>query len=109
MAEQRLDLDGPVAPPRRNGELVFAEPWESRVFGLTMALREAGLFEWDEFRSRLIEAIRQGELNGEDLPYWQAWRRAFESLLGAKGICAGADLDARTHALAARPPGHDHD
>ena len=107
MAEQ-LDLDGPAAPPRRNGELVFAEPWESRVFGLTMALHEAGLFVWDEFRSRLIDAIRSDETTGESLPYWQAWRRAFESLLTAKGVCASSDLDARTRALASRPPGHDH-
>ena len=62
MAEQRLDLDGPVAPPRRNGELVFAEPWESRVFGLTMALHQAGIFIWDEFRSRLIDAIHHAAM-----------------------------------------------
>ena len=107
MAEQ-VDLDGPAAPPRRNGELVFAEPWESRVFGLTMALHEAGLFVWDEFRARLIDAIRRGETAGEALPYWQAWRHAFESLLTAKGVCASGDLDARTRALATRPAGHDH-
>jgi nitrile hydratase accessory protein len=101
-------MAGPAAPPRRNGELVFAEPWESRVFGLTMALHEAGLFAWDEFRSRLIDAIRHGEAGAEPQPYWLSWRCAFESLLAAKGICAGADLEARTRALAARPPGHDH-
>lgn len=27
-----LDVDGPAAPPRANGELVFAEPWESRAW-----------------------------------------------------------------------------
>ena len=107
MAEQ-LDLEGRAAPPRRNGELVFAEPWESRVFGLTMALHEGGVFTWDEFRSRLIEAIRRADADGGSQPYWQSWRHAFESLLTAKGICADADLEARTHALAARPPGHDH-
>ena len=107
MAE-RVDLDGPAAPPRRNGELAFAEPWESRVFGLTMALHEAGLFVWDEFRSRLIDEIRRGETTGEALPYWHAWRRAFESMLLATGVFASGDLDARTRALAARPPGHDH-
>ena len=26
-----LDLDGPSAPPRSNGALVFEEPWESRA------------------------------------------------------------------------------
>ena len=108
MAEQRLDLDGPVAPPRRNGELVFAEPWESRVFGLTMALHQAGIFTWDEFRSRLIDAIHHADAARGSEPYWQSWGRAFESLLTAKGICAAADLHARTHVLAARLPGHDH-
>ena len=52
-----LDQDGPAAPPRTNGELVFESPWESRLFGLTMSLHEAGLFDWEEFRSLLIEAI----------------------------------------------------
>mgnify|MGYP000392023945 CR=1 FL=1 len=37
-----LDIDGPAAPPRSNGELVFAEPWESRAFGLAMALNAGG-------------------------------------------------------------------
>ena len=36
-----LDRDGPAAPPRRNGELVFAAPWERRLFGVTMALTSA--------------------------------------------------------------------
>ena len=52
-----LDQDGPAAPPRTNGELVFESPWESRVFGLTMSLYEAGLFDWEEFRSLLIAEI----------------------------------------------------
>ena len=28
------DAHGPLAPPRRNGELVFEAPWETRAFGL---------------------------------------------------------------------------
>ena len=52
-----VELDGPAAPPRRNGEIVFAAPWQSRIFGLTMALHAAGTFTWDEFRARLIAAI----------------------------------------------------
>ncbi len=102
------DLDGPAAPPRRNGELVFAEPWESRVFGLTMAMHEVGAFAWEEFRSRLIDEIGRDAADVEGQRYWLAWRRAFESLLRARGVCTSGDLDARIHALAARPPGHDH-
>ena len=56
-----LDAEGPAAPPRRNGELVFDAPWESRLFGLTLALHRAGLFEWDEFRRLLIDEIETWE------------------------------------------------
>ena len=45
-----LDRDGPAAPPRRNGELVFAAPWERQLFGVTMALHERGVFAWGDFR-----------------------------------------------------------
>jgi nitrile hydratase accessory protein len=103
-----LDLDGPGAPPRKNGELVFASPWESRLFGLTMTLHGAGLFLWEEFRTRLIAEVRVADADPEHYSYWRCWQRAFESLLDVKGLCAPGDLAARTHSLAARPPGHDH-
>ena len=98
-----LDVAGPGAPPRRNGELVFAAPWESRVFGVTMALHGAGRFAWDEFRTRLIAEIGRGTA-----PYWECWATALEQLLAAKGLCPRADLDSRVAALAMRPAGHDH-
>jgi nitrile hydratase accessory protein len=107
-AASELDLDGPAAPPRKNGELVFRAPWESRLFGLTMTLQRSGAFGWEEFRARLIDAIAAAEADPEHYSYWRCWQRAFESLLEAKGLCAGGDLDARTRTLAARPPGHDH-
>ena len=104
-----LDETGPAAPPRKNGELVFAEVWESRVFGLTMALHEAGAFEWEEFRQRLIAEIAAWERRGEaDWSYYACWLRAFEELLVAKGLFAQTIVDARVDELAARPSGHDH-
>ena len=111
MAEPQLDLAGPAAPPRQNGELVFEAPWESRLFGLTMALCQAGIFEWEEFRRLLIEEIGAFDTSGaapETYRYYARWQRAFERLLAAKGVCAESELDARARALAARPPGHDH-
>ena len=111
MAEPRLDLAGCAAPPRRNGELVFEAPWESRLFGVTLALCEAGLFEWEEFRRLLIEEIGAYEAAGdrpEEWSYYARWQAAFERLLAAKGLCAPPELTARTRALAARPAGHDH-
>ena len=56
-----LDAAGPAAPPRDNGELVFAAPWESRAFGLALALTETGLIDWEDFRQALIREIGDWE------------------------------------------------
>ena len=37
-------FDGEAAPPRDNGELVFAEPWHARVFALGVITPPTG---WD--------------------------------------------------------------
>lgn len=111
MPEPVLDLAGPAAPPRRNGELVFEAPWESRLFGVTLALCEAGRFAWEDFRRLLIEEIGRydaGARAEEAWSYYACWQAAFERLLAAKGLCGGAELDARVRALAGRPAGHDH-
>lgn len=106
-----LDVTGAAAPPRRNGELVFAAPWESKLFGLTVALHEAGVFAWDEFRARLIAEIGAWERahpTREGWSYYERWLAAFERLLTDQGLCAPGEIAARVRALAARPPGHDH-
>jgi nitrile hydratase accessory protein len=108
-----LDLAGPTAPPRRNGELVFDAPWEGRLFGLTLSLHGQGRFEWEEFRRRLIREIARSEqeaaAGGPPFRYYAAWRAALEDLLAAKGLCGSSELERREHDLAARPAGHDHD
>src|SRR5437667_4205996 len=91
-----LDFAGPSAPPRKNGELVFDSPWEARLFGLTMALHEAGLFEWEEFRQRLIAEIADWEHHnaGADTPwsYYERWLAAFEKLIEDRGLCALSEI-----------------
>lgn len=117
MAEHRseavLDWDGPLSPPRRNGEIIFDALWESRVFGMTMTLYERGSFRWEEFRARLIAAIAAWERvphpDGEPYRYWDCWLAALERLVADKGLCPSVALDARIGELVARPPGHDHE
>jgi nitrile hydratase accessory protein len=88
---------------------VFQTPWESRLFGITMALHRAGCFEWDEFRQLLIAEISRSERESDAVgSYYESWRAALEALMSRKGLCGAAELDARTRALFARPPGHDH-
>jgi nitrile hydratase accessory protein len=111
--ERVLDTDGPAAPPRLNGELVFAAPWESRVFGIAVALHSQGVFEWDEFRDCLIAEIagwerQHGREANAQWSYYSRWLAALETLLVRKGLCAPADVTTREREFADRPAGHDH-
>ena len=101
-----LDVYGPASPPRSNGELVFAEPWESRAFGLALALHEGGAFDWEDFRQELIATIAVWD---EPWSYYRCWLAALESVLAARGVVSPAEVDHRALALAMRPAGHDHD
>lgn len=106
-----LPLKGPGAPPRQNGELVFAELWEGRAFGIALALCDQGLYTWDEFRSELIAEITRWERanpDRTDWSYYSRWLAALEHLLASKSICPPALLEQRTAEYAARPHGHDH-
>jgi nitrile hydratase accessory protein len=104
-----LDVDGPAAPPRSNGELVFAEPWESRAFGLAMALHAGGVFDWEDFRRQLITAVAEAEGDAEEpFSYYRCWLLALERVLAAGGVVSAEQLLDRAEALDARPAGHDH-
>ncbi|MGH3768254.1 MAG: nitrile hydratase accessory protein [Pseudonocardiaceae bacterium] len=106
-----LDIDGPAAPPRNNGELVFTEPWESRAFGLAVTLYDAGVFEWPQFQVALVTQIAAwegGHPAGECFNYYRCWLAALESVLAAAGMISPDDVVARAAVLAARPLGHDH-
>ncbi|MEE2777615.1 MAG: nitrile hydratase accessory protein [Acidobacteriota bacterium] len=112
IAEADLPIEGPAAPPRSNGELVFEEPWQSRLFGLTLALQEQGVFAWKDFQTELIAAIAEWESRAdhqEEYRYYECWQRAFEKMLRDRDLCTAQELDQRSHQLAARPHGHDHD
>jgi nitrile hydratase accessory protein len=107
-----LDIDGPAAPPRSNGELVFAEPWESRAFGLAMSLNASGVFEWEDFRRQLITAVADAEREATDdepYSYYRCWLLALERVLDAGGVVSTEQLRVRAEELEARPAGHDHD
>ena len=103
--------DGPAAPPRENGELVFAEPWESRAFGVAVALHDAGIVDFEAFRARLIAAIgewgREHEGAGE-YRYYERWLTALERTLLATQLVDAAALDAARESVE-REWDHDHD
>lgn len=106
-----LDVDGPAAPPRSNGELVFSQPWQARIFGVTVALSETGRFEWRAFQRQLIAAVARAEQrheDGQEFPYYDCWVEALQSLLGDLSMVSSSDLTARVELLERRPVGHDH-
>lgn len=106
-----LDSAGPAAPPRDNGELVFAAPWESRAFGLALALHDAGRIDWEDFRHSLIGVIDEWQAahpDGEGWSYYECWLRSLELVVSSTGLVGADDLHARLDALASRPPGYDH-
>ncbi len=108
--EHLLPETGLAAPPRDNGELVFSAPWESRIFGITLALQAAGRFEWPEFQAQLIRAIalHEAQLGEGQYQYYACWLEAFRSLATEKRWFDDATLAALEAELAARPSGHDH-
>ena len=83
MSAGLVDVDGPAAPPRRNGELVFDSPWQSRVFGLCAAIVST-CFHGDRepFRQQLIDAIAAEP----ERPYWDSWTVALQYLVMDAGL-----------------------
>jgi nitrile hydratase accessory protein len=98
------DLEGAVSPPRDNGEIVFAAPWERRAFGLAVALCRTGGCEWGSFRRGLIARIAEDE----ERPYWESWAAALEDVLTDRAVLGPGELDERHSSFRARPHGHDH-
>lgn len=112
MTSPVLEIDGPAAPPRDNGELVFAEPWESRAFGLAVTLHDSGAFTWDDFRDHLVARIADWERShptGECYSYYRCWLHALESVVQDRGLVGAGEVTGRAGELAARPAGHDHE
>ena len=90
-------MEGATALPRKNGELVFDEPWQGRVFGMAVALHEGGAYDWEEFRQELIAQVAAAESRPGPFVYYEAWLATFEALLAAKGIVAPAELEETTY------------
>jgi nitrile hydratase accessory protein len=90
--------------PRDAGGPVFREPWEAQAFALAVALRERGLFGWDEWTAILGEEIKAAQRAGDPdtgATYYHHWLKALERIVAAKGVADGAAI-ARYHDALAR-------
>lgn len=101
---QNLDAHRRSALPRTNGELMFSAPWEAAVFGLAVALSDAGSFDWREFHQQLIAEIQEWEHQAHpagEWDYYQRWLCALEHVLCRRGLLTRSELHNRTATLAA--------
>ena len=98
---------------------MFAEPWESRAFGMAVGLHQQGLFAWDEFRRALIERIHAWESSNtrERYVYYEHWLGALEDVLTHSGLVQARDIQKAVETPVgtfprrrpqARPPRHTH-
>jgi len=90
------NMQGATALPRKNGELIFSEPWEGRVFAMAIALHDEGTFPWEEFRHRLMAEVSSADCKSDPAPdYYELWLAAFEQLLLKKGIMTREEFKRR--------------
>ncbi|CAM3971891.1 nitrile hydratase accessory protein [Alicyclobacillus pomorum] len=91
-----------TAPPRKNGELEFQEPWERNSFGMALALyEEKRVTSWEDFRTRLIAEIAKWETteHKEDHAwnYYEQWLKALERLVVETGMLDKSEIEARAN------------
>lgn len=102
------EMQGPEAPPRKNGELVFDKLWEGRTFGMAVTLSDQGVYPWRDFRSSLVDVISACDAAGDTTtPYYERFLAALENLALERGLVAKDELDARTNELVARRAAQD--
>ena len=94
--DQIAYMPGEAALPRANGELVFEEPWEGRAF-VVVAMHQRDLYEWDEFRDRLIAEV---EKVNADSSYYRQWLESMERLVIDKGLITKEELETRAELFA---------
>jgi hypothetical protein len=91
--------DDPLAPPRKNGELVFGAPWESRAFAMARVLERESRYSRQEFVTLLDSAVDADA-------YYERWFAALEQVLAGRGLVGVEEIDARAAELASGA--HDH-
>ena len=89
----------PDAPP-------FEAPWQAQLHALTVALHEAGAFEWAEWSEALGAETAMGPSDGSG--HWERHAAALVALLERKGIAEARELRemARAWQLAAEATPH---
>ncbi len=75
-------------------ESPFTEPWQARVFALTVAMNEAGHFSWPDWAVVFGRHLKRSRDGADD--YWRAWADALEEMLARGGVAGAGDIAALT-------------
>ena len=79
---------GPIEPTEDMEP--FHADWEARVFAVTSALLNEGVFELDEFRDAIERMPPQHYLAAS---YYERWFTALQTLLREKGVLEPDELE----------------
>ena len=72
-------------------EAPFDAPWQAELFGLTVALSEAGHLAWPDWTQAFGEELARGTA------YWPAWLATLQSLMITRGLATADQVQALTH------------
>lgn len=84
-------------------DVPFDAPWQAQLFAMTVALNEAGLFNWSEWAEMFGPKVQTVEAEA----YWSMWSEALIEMLQSRGItdaCQVAQLTAEWQAAAHATP-----
>ncbi|ANT62264.1 MULTISPECIES: nitrile hydratase accessory protein [Roseobacteraceae] len=73
----------------------FGEPWHAQVFGLAMALAQAGVFSWAEWVETFSTEIRthpQSGIETSEEAYYRQWSEALITLLRKTGAATDEEI-----------------
>lgn len=96
------EMQGVTAIPRQNGEPVFEEIWQSRAFGIAVALYNKGKYPWEDFRDNLAEQIKpedckflESSETETEFNYYEHWVATLEKLLLERGLLSQQEIERR--------------
>jgi nitrile hydratase accessory protein len=86
-------------PLSSDGDPVFAEPWEAKIFALVVNVYDQGRFEWKDFQQLLVEEISCSEGQGDPQSYYVNWAIAAERLFESLAVVDRSAIDQRVSEL----------
>ncbi|MEL6689152.1 MAG: nitrile hydratase accessory protein [Pseudomonadota bacterium] len=78
-------------------DVPFSAPWQAQLFAMTVAMNEAGVFEWGQWAAQFGRELKSVTAEGNEA-YYSAWLRAFETFLVDGGHASREDVSTLTQA-----------